>query len=288
MLRSFVAWLDDYLAGKEPSAVVRAAIGLMSFAALLGVILGSTAIKLGALVTVLLTFLSIMLILLKDRRRLTRERDEYARAVARYGDEILDHRKPAMRIKRLEHRATIDRNGDVTELIKMQVIALKKELLFIPHWAGPSWPQPMSQLRKMKVEVRGLSVDGKPGTKWFTTRTWSDGKLRLQAHLNDPVTMGSEVALEIVRQWPGKSFPMMRQKEPEAFTHDYTRPVDYLSYTIILPPGTDVYCDPVGFTEGTNGFSLETTRDAAGCTQVTLIVQNVSVDRKVGMRLEVK
>lgn len=288
MLRSFVAWLDDYLAGREPAAVVRAVIGIMSFATLLGVILGSTAIKLGALVTVLLIFLSIMLILLRDRRRLTRELEEYDHVVTRYGDAITDHREPAMRMKRLEHLMIVDRNGDVREFIKMQVIALKKELLFIPHRAGPGWAQPMSQLRKIKVEVRSLSIDGTPGTKWFLTRSWRDGKLNLLAHLNSPAPMGSEVSYEIIREWPGKCIPMMRLREPESFTYDYTRPIDYLRYVVVLPPGVDVYCDPIGFAEGTNGYSLTTDTNAEGRTQVTLVVTDVSVDRKVGMRLETK
>jgi hypothetical protein len=288
MLRSFVAWLDDYLAGEEPAAVVRAVIGIMSFAVLLGVILGSTAIKLGALVAALLGLLSVMLILLRDRRRLKRELDEYSRIMTRYGDAITDQRKPAMRLRRLEHLAIVDRNGNVKEFIRMRVVALKKELQFIPHRAGPAWAQSASQLRKVKIEVRGLSVDGKPGTKWFTTQSWRDGKLNLLAHLNSPAPLGSEVYLEIVRDWPAKCFPLMRLREPEVFAHDYTRPIDYLSYTVVLPPGVEVYCDPIGFTDGTAGFSLETRTNQDGCTQVTLIATDVPVDRKIGMTLEVK
>jgi hypothetical protein len=288
MLRSFVGWLDSYLAGEEPAAVVKAAIGLMSFAALLGVILGSTAIKLGALVTVLLVFLSIMLMLLRDRARLRRQLEDYARVVARYGDAILDQRKPAMRLVRLEHVAVVERNGDVKEFIRMRVVALKKELQFIPHIAGPVWHQSEAQLRKVKVEVRGLSVDGKRGTKWFVTKSLREGKLRLQAHLNSPAPMGSEVFLEIVRDWPGKCVPLMRLRQPDWFTYDYTRPTDYLSYVVILPPGVDVYCEAIGFTQGAPGFSLEAMVNTEGCTQVTLIATNVPVDRRIGMLLEIK
>ncbi|HEX3592454.1 MAG TPA: hypothetical protein VHV74_22770 [Pseudonocardiaceae bacterium] len=288
MLRSFIDWLDGYLAGEQPATVVKAAIGIMSFAVLLGAFLGSSAVRLGALVVVLFILLSIALILLSDRRRLSHEIDEYSRIVTRYGDEILDNRKPAMRLKRLEHLAIIDRNGDAKEYIRMRVVALKKELHFIPHRAGPAWPQPASQLRKVKVEVRGLSVDGEPGTKWFVTKVWQGAKLHLLAHLNEPIPMGSEVYLEIVRDWPGKCIPLMRLREPDDFTYDYTRPVDHLVYTVILPPGVEVYCDPIGFTHGTNGFSLKTEINAERCTQVTLTASDVSIDKKIGMRLELR
>jgi hypothetical protein len=57
---------------------------------------------------------------------------------------------------------------------------------------------------------------------------------------------------------------------------------------VIFPRGVEVYCDPIGFAEGANGFSLKTETNVEGCTQVSLIVTDVSVDRKVGMRLEAK
>ena len=288
MLRSFVGWLDDYLASEEPSAVVKAAVGIMSFAVLLGAIFGSSVVKLGALAVAVLFSLSVLLILLRDRRRMRLQLDEYTRIVKRYGDAITDHRKPAMRLERLDHVAVIDRNGDAREFIRMRVVALNKELHFIPHRAGAGWAQPASQLRKVKVEVRGLSVDGKPGTRWFLTEDWQDGKLNLLAHLNTPVPMGSEVGLEIIRYWPGKCAPLMKLGEPDIFTYDYTRPIDYLSYKVVLPEGVDVYCDPIGFEEGAPGFSLETTKNMEGCTEVMLIATDVAVDQKIGMRLEVK
>lgn len=288
MLGSFVEWLDSYLAGEEPSAVVRAAIGIMSFAVLIGAIFGSSAVKLGALAVALLFSLSVLLVLLRGNRRMRGQLQQYRRIVMRYGDEIMEQRKPAMGLKTLNHVAVIDRNGDVEETIRMRVVALKKELQFIPHRSGPGWAQPASQLRRVKVQVRGLSVDGKQGTKWFLTEDRHDGKLNFLAHLHTPVPMGTEVDLEINRTWPGKCAPLMRHGETEVFTYDYTRPIDYLRYVVILPAGVEVYCDSIGFAEGTKGFSLSTTTNTQGSTEVTLIATDVPVDRKIGMRLELK
>ena len=54
MLRETILFLEEFLHGHGASAVVKAAVGIMSFAVLLGAALGSTAVKSGALVTVVL------------------------------------------------------------------------------------------------------------------------------------------------------------------------------------------------------------------------------------------
>ena len=53
MLRETILFLEEFLHGHGPPAVAKAVVGLMSFAVLLGAVLGSTAIKAGALVTVI-------------------------------------------------------------------------------------------------------------------------------------------------------------------------------------------------------------------------------------------
>lgn len=73
MLDGFITWLDSYISRERPSAVMRAMIGLMAFAGLLGTISGEQAIRAGAFVVVIVIAVSTMLALLADRRRLTRE-----------------------------------------------------------------------------------------------------------------------------------------------------------------------------------------------------------------------
>ena len=38
MFKSFIAWLDTYLSREEPSTVLKAMVGLMAFAGLLGTV----------------------------------------------------------------------------------------------------------------------------------------------------------------------------------------------------------------------------------------------------------
>jgi hypothetical protein len=45
MFRSFIAWLDSYLSREEPSSVLKAIVGLMAFAGLLGTIFGNQAVR---------------------------------------------------------------------------------------------------------------------------------------------------------------------------------------------------------------------------------------------------
>lgn len=73
MLRSFIAWLDGYLAGEDTPAVIKAIVGIMSFAVLLGTILGNDAVKSGLLVAVVFCLISVVVVLLGDRRSLYRD-----------------------------------------------------------------------------------------------------------------------------------------------------------------------------------------------------------------------
>jgi hypothetical protein len=289
MLDSFLTWLDDYLAGEPPSAIVRAIIGLLSFAALLGVVFGDIAVRTGALAAAVFLVLASVLLLLADRRRMSRDIEDYRNLLTRYCDFINDDRRPVMRISRLEHVVVLDRNGDATELITMHVIALNEGLYFIPLRFGPGWDQPPKYRRQIKVVVRSLLVDGNLGTSWAVTKSWlPDGRLNLLSHLNAPASLGSEVRLEMDRVWPGKCIPLMREHRPDSFTLKFTCTIDYASYTIVMPPGVDVYYDPIGFTEGDADISLTRERNREGRVEVVLTGTDIAMEREIGVRLELK
>ena len=68
MLREAILFLEEFLHGHGPPAVAKAVVGLMPFAVLLGAVLGSTAVKAGALVTALLVITAAGIALLTSRR----------------------------------------------------------------------------------------------------------------------------------------------------------------------------------------------------------------------------
>jgi hypothetical protein len=75
MFKSFIAWLDSYISREEPSTILKALIGLMAFAGLLGTVFGSQPIRVGAFVALGVFVTSVILFLVADRRRLQRAYD---------------------------------------------------------------------------------------------------------------------------------------------------------------------------------------------------------------------
>jgi hypothetical protein len=290
MLRSFISWLDDYLAGEGPSTVVKAVVGLMSFAALLGALLGSTAIKMGALVVVIFVVLTMMLILLADRRRIQREADEHRRLLTLYCNFIIDPPKPTIRVLKWEQVVSVEPNGDAREVINIHGVVLRDELYFLALRATPRWEQPHRYRSRVKVKARSLLVDGARGTSWAITSSWrTDGELDLLAHLHQPATYGSEIRLEIERYWPGKCIPLMVKRDQDEFTLRFreTMPVESATYEIILPPGVDAYYDPIGFTQPNGSYSIKSDRKQGRCT-FTFFAECIAPNHLVGMKLELK
>src|SRR5262245_31029881 len=107
MLRELIEFLDDFLRRHGTHGAAKAALGLMSFAVLLGAVLGSTAVKSGALVTAILLLTAAGIALLAGRRADRRELEAHKRLVAHYG-RLMDKRGPTYRIEDWEETITID------------------------------------------------------------------------------------------------------------------------------------------------------------------------------------
>jgi hypothetical protein len=178
MLRSFVAWLDDYLADEGPSAVMRAVIGLLSFAALLGALLGSVAVKAGVIVTVLLTLLGAALLLLADRRAMRSQLQLHRRLVLRYG-KYVDEPQSAYQVLSWKQTAHVtNTRGDTKEHVTVRVKVLRPEMRLIRLVFGCGWSQPARHRRHIKVNVRNLLAGNVLGTKPEVTYFWvSDGTI---------------------------------------------------------------------------------------------------------------
>jgi hypothetical protein len=288
MLRSFVAWLDGYLDGEEPSAIVKAVVGLLGFAALLGALLGDTAIRAGAIVAVLLVLLAVMLLLLADRRRLRQEIKSNRRLVTRYCDIITDRSRPVVRVRSWQQVAVIEPNGDTREVITVHGVVQRK-MHFMPLRFGSGWDQPERHRRGVRVKVRSLRVSGDRGTSWVVTSSWlPDGRLDLISHLHSPVAGDTEIHLEMEWFWPAKCAPLVRNREPDEFAFRFSNPVESVSYTVILPRRLDAYYDPIGFGPNDTAFSITPGRSQEGRNQFVLTARNLPLKRRIGMRLELK
>jgi hypothetical protein len=180
VLRSFIDWLDQYL-DKEPSATVKGAIGLLTFASLLGALLGSLAVRAGALVAVLFGMLCAVLILVRDRKEIKRVADTNRRLVTRYCNFLADRPKLIAHYAHWEHVATLHPNGDTTDIISVDAIAMREELHFL-RWNQPSW-----YFKDVKIAVRAVSIDGTRGPDLDVTQTWQSDGIQVFAHLHSPV-----------------------------------------------------------------------------------------------------
>lgn len=288
MLDSFIAWLDSYVTREQPSTIVRAMLAMMTFAGLLGTLSGEQAIRAGAFVVGIVSALSAVLILLADRRRLTRENDSNRVLLSRYCDTIANNSvEPLVRIENWRQRVEVQPNGDVTETLTLKAVALREEVPFIRLTAGCRWDQPDRYRRRVKVTARSVTINGVSGTKWHVTSSWrSIQKLTSVLHLHLPIKRGQVVTFEVTRTWPAKCRPLMRDGQAEDFTLETTALLEtqHVEYTIVLPLGFEAVYEEIG----TGEPDVQLSADADGGRIFTWRADKVPTLTKVGIRLQLK
>jgi hypothetical protein len=289
MFKGFIAWLDSYISREEPSAVLKAMIGLMAFASLLGTILGSQVVRAGAFVAVVVFVASLILLLLTDRRHLTQARDSHRMLLERYCNIIGNSPGPHMSIESWKQRVHIRPNGDVREVLTLKAIALREKVYFVRLRSGSRWDQPEKYRRKIQVVARGLAANGAPGPRWNVTITWqSTDKMTYILHLHQPLKRGEEIFFEVVRNWPAKSLPFIRGNV-EDFFFQVSRllEVQHVEYSIVLPTGFDAVYELIGSTEPDVQLSADVDYDKEQRV-FTWRADKVPAYTPIGMRLELK
>lgn len=288
MLKRFVEWLDDLLADEGSAAVVKAVVGLLSFAVLLGAVLGNTAVKAGALVAAILVVLSFGLLLLADRRKLVRQVELHKDLVSKYSKIVAEDRHPSYDIITWEEYASVEPNGDARKQVTIRAKVLN-DLRVLRLVQGCGWAQPARYRRKVRVEVRKLLIGDLPGASLSTTVAWlKDGQLVLIVHFPEPPKVDSEITIAVEFSWPAMCSPLMRDRRPDTFTLRFATPVAYARYKVALPRGYDAYLEPVGFEEHRNGYSCGPANSEDGRPVFLFEGFDLPVHDAVGMRLELK
>ncbi len=293
MLRSFVIWLDSYIAQRGASAVIAGLVGIMAFAGLLGTVFGSQVVRAGGFTAVGLLIVTGILLMLADRRRLQREYDIHRDLLTKYCDFITDHRpEPLILVSDWSQDVHLKRNGDVRELITIKATVLREDIHFLRFKAGCEWNQPERYRNKVKIRARSLKVNGSAGPHWNVTRSWpSDRKMRVLVHLHSPVRQGQEIRLEMERLWPAKCKPLMCDSTVDNFVFSTTKliQIQKVCYRVILPKGFSAVYWPLGFDEEETaecGIEEETDRD--GRKNYILKVRDLTSYAEVGMQLELE
>ena len=292
MFKSFIAWLDSYISREEPSSVLKALVALMAFAGLLGTIFGSQAIRVGAFVVVMMFIISVMLLLLADRRRLQREYDTHRELLTRYCNFVIDNSsEPLVSIEDWMQTVYVYPNGDVREVLVLKATALREEVYFIRLKAGCRWDQPEKYRRDAKVIARSLTVNGVSGPRWNVTTSWiSAQKMTSILHLHQAIKHGENIFFEVVRTWPAKCMPLMRQGEAETFSFKTTGllKIQHVDYSVVLPVGFDAVYEPIGANEPNAQVSIEAQDDREGRRVFRLRANKVPTLKEIGIRLELK
>jgi hypothetical protein len=284
VLRSFIAWLDDYLAGEGPTGLARAIVGLLSFAALCGAIVGDMAIRAGAIVVVMLAVLGGGLLLLADRRSLQRRIQADQRLIFNYAY-ALHGQTPGYRITSWDKTIVVSPNGDAVDTMKVRAKVETDDVRTFVLWFGCKWPQPARYQRKVNVQVRNLLVGDTLGTSLDRTVAWfSNDKIGVLVHFPAPLKVGSEISIRLETAWPGKCAPLMRG-ECDEFTIKLGTLITRARYKIVLPKGTETYCGPIGFQDG---VTLESSRDEEGRLTHVIEARELPPNHRIGLRLELR
>jgi len=290
MFRSFVAWLDLYISRETPASVLKSLVGLMAFAGLLGTIFGNQAVRVGAFVVVIVVVISVILLLLADRRRLRQHYVATRELLSRYCDFVIENSsEPLVAIEAWQQTVYIQPNGDVKEIITIQAFPLREKIYFIRMTAGSRWDQPERYRRNVTVSARSLTVNNRAGPRWMVTTSWrSSQKMTAILHLHEPVKQGEEIRFEVVRTWPAKCRPLMRDEVAESFVfrNSWILDIRHVEYTIVLPHGFEAVHEPIGHLEPDVDLSVEDERDQEGRRVFRWRANLVPVGKTIGVRLE--
>jgi hypothetical protein len=230
--------------------------GLMAFAGLLGTIFGNQAIRVGAFVVVIVFIASVILLLLADRRNLQRSKETTWELLTRYCDFIRENNP--------------------------------EPLISVKTWDQVVYVEPTGTYEKSSRSPRSRCANGStsPGPRWIVTTSWtSEQKLTAVLHLHEPIKQGEEIHFEVVRTWPAKCRPLMRDEVADSFifrTDSRLLAIQRVEYKIVLPAGYDAVHEPIGLLEPDVHLTVDDERDQEGRKVFTWRADLVPSGKTVG------
>jgi len=291
MFDDFIAWLDEYLSTHERSSVLKAAVGLVAFASLLGAFFGSQTIRVGAFVVVMFCLMSGVLLLLADRHNIQQERDVYRQRLDWYYEELTDlSPEPLIAVERWVQRVEIQPSGDVREVLTIEAVAPRDHVFFVRLTARSLWDQPRRQLRKLRQSACTVKADESLGPNWRIHTSWEGEKLVSYLDLDSPIRRGQAILFRLERTWPGKCQPMMRDKKAEVFRLRTTKGLEIrrAEYTVVLPEGISAKYELIGEGEPDVQLTAGEEKRKGGCREYYWCADKVPAHIAVGIRLQLK
>jgi hypothetical protein len=287
MFKRFLSWLEEYIADAGVIGLVGAVTGILAFGGTLSVVFGDPGLRAAAFAAAILAALGTFIVLATSRKQWRKRAEQDQRLLARYCDILLD-RFSYWRIKDWDETVIVDANGNARQYVTIRVLVESEDLDFFRVRMGCHWKQPLKYRKKVKVWVRSLERDGVGGTRSDTTTSWlHDGRLEVLTHFSSPVEKNEQLNLAMEVDWPKKCAPLMNG-DPDDFVMTFTQHIERATWTVVLPPGTQVYVDPIGLRAGEDRYDVKQRVNGAGDTEVRLVARGLEPYRKFGLRLDQK
>jgi hypothetical protein len=270
---------------------VKAVVGLVAFASLLGAFFGNQAIRAGAFVVVMFCLMSSVLLLLADRHAIKQERDVYLQRLNWYYEVLSElSSEPLIAVERWEQRVEIKPDGDVREVLTIEAVAPREFVYFARFTARSLWNQPKRQLRKLTQTVCTVKPDGSLGPTWRIHSSWKGDKLVSYLDLDPPIRRGQVIRFRLDRTWPGKCQPMMRNKQAEKFLLRTTNGLEIRAaqYTLVMPEGVTANYELIGEGELDVQLTASEEKGKDGRREYTWCAAKIPAHTPVGLRLQVR
>lgn len=287
MLKRLLTWLEDYVVDTGVIGVPAAVLGILAFGGTLSAVFGDSGIRAAAFAATILAVLGMFILLATSRKQWRNRAEQDQRLLAHYCD-ILHDRFSYWRIKEWNETVFVDPKGNVKQHVTARVLVESEELDFLRVRMGANWNQPLKYRKRVKVHVRSLEHNGLGGTRSDTTTSWlHDGRLQILIHFSSPLEKNDVVNLVFELEWPMKCYPLMHGK-PDEFAMRFTRNLEKLTCTIVLPVGTKVYVDLVGLRPDEDHYEIRQRVNSGGDSEVRLTVRDIEPYRRFGVRLDQK
>ena len=216
------------------------------------------------------------------------EVEELKQLVSRYCNRIDELKPAAYDFREWDETLTIGARGDTHAKANIRLRVRQPDLMFVRLKFACGRPQSARIRRLVRTTVRGLLVDGSPGTKLQTTCRWTNDRTTdVIVHLPSPQKAGTEVSFTVDLDWPRRFAPLL-SGVPTEFTVVNRHPAAHVVHRVVLPAGTSSYLEPIGNPAEFAELRAKTAEDGSDRETVIFELFGVPARQRVGVRLELK
>lgn len=289
-MRRFLEWLDEYLDDVGVVGAAEVGFGILVLCGVFSLLFAPDSVESISVTAALVGLAGLMTLVIAGRASYRRRTEIDQKLLVRYCEVLSEQMQSSWRLMKWKQRTVINPQGDVRQTISASGAVKSFKLSYYRIRVGAGWNQPKKFQSSVRVQVRSIELEGVPGAQAELTTVWlPSGRLEVLVHFPGPLSRGKRFNVVVVLDWPGKCRPLMKDRAPDDFRYVASRPLEELAYTVVLPPGTDATCDPLGFVpEEEPDYTLKERRTDGDQLEIEFRALNVKPNRIIGMRLDLK